>query len=152
MVSNLCSSLRLSLPALAAACLLLLAPLSASASPETLKRSVGNITGAAFDLAWSPLVAWSTLNRNITEIDDTTGVRVAYYVPGFVWLLGLQVGASVLREVTGLIELLPGLALIPFEVDLDTLYDPVDRGEALIDFDTPVYYFKWGINYQSPSY
>jgi len=151
-ISNLRSSLRLSLPALAAVCLLLLAPLSASASPETLKRSVGNIIWAPADLALSPLVAWSTLNRNIQEIDDTMGVRIAYYVPGLVWLLGLQAGGSVLREVTGLLELLPGLMLIPFKADLDPLYDPVERGEGLIDFETPVLHFKFGINYQSPAY
>jgi hypothetical protein len=151
-MSNLRSSLRLSLPALAAACLLLLAPLSASASPDTIRRSVGNISQAPLDLALSPLVAWATLNRNITEIDDTPGVRIAYYVPGLVWLMGLQVGASVLREVTGLIELLPGVFLIPFEADLDPLYDPVERGEALVEFENPVVDIKFGINYQSPAY
>jgi hypothetical protein len=62
------------------------------------------------------------------------------------------VGASVLREVTGLIELLPGVFLIPFEADLDPLYDPVERGEALVEFENPVVDIKFGINYQSPAY
>ncbi|MGH0034990.1 MAG: hypothetical protein ACQGVK_08170 [Myxococcota bacterium] len=130
----------------------LAAPRPAEASPETLSRSVGNMVQAPLDLALSPLVAWATLNNNIQDIDDTTAVRVAYYLPGYVWLLGLQVGASAIRGLTGAIEFLPGLFLLPFDADLDPLYDPVERGEALVEWENPVMDIKFGINYQSPAF
>ncbi len=129
-----------------------IAPSTAEASPETLKRSVGNMVQAPLDLALSPIVAWATLNRNIRDIDDTTAVRVAYYLPGYFWLLGLQIGASAIRGLTGALEFLPGLFLLPFEADLDPLFDPVERGEALIEFESPVMDIKFGINYQAPAF
>ena len=129
-----------------------IAPSTAEASPETLKRSVGNMVQAPLDLALSPIVAWATLNRNIRDIDDTTAVRVVYYLPGYFWLLGLQIGASAIRGLTGALEFLPGLFLLPFEADLDPLFDPVERGEALIEFESPVMDIKFGINYQAPAF
>lgn len=128
------------------------APAEAQASPATLKRSVGNMVQAPLDLALSPFVAWATLNNNIQDIEDTTAVRVAYYVPGYFWLVGLQVGASAIRGLTGAIEFLPGLFLLPFDADLDPLFDPVERGSALVEWENPVMNIKFGINYQSPAF
>jgi hypothetical protein len=135
-----------------AAALLAFAPGTADASYRTLARAIGNITQAPLDAALSPMVAWSTLNKNITNIEDTTAVRVAYYVPGYFWLLGLQIGSSSIRAVTGTLELLPGLFLLPFKADLDPLFDPVERGEGVVEFDNDVMDIKFGINYQSPAY
>jgi len=140
------------LAGIAAAAVLALAPATAHASPETLKRSMGNMLQAPLDLALSPIVAWATLNRNIRDIDDTPGVRIAYYVPGYFWLVGLQVGASAIRGLTGALEFLPGLVLLPFDADLDPLYDPVERGEALVEWENPVMNLKFGINYQQPAF
>lgn len=138
--------------AAALALLVALAPVESSASPATLQRSVGNMVQAPLDLALSPLVAWATLNNNIQDIDDTTAVRVAYYVPGYFWLLGLQAGASAIRGLTGALEFLPGLFLLPFDADLDPLFDPVERGEALVEWENPVMNIKFGINYQAPAF
>jgi hypothetical protein len=86
------------------------------------------------------------------DIDDSQWVRIVYPLPGYVWTTGIQIGASVLREITGLIELLPGLGLVFFEADLDPLYAPVERGEALVDVETPVLNIKFGMNYTSVPY
>ena len=123
-----------------------------SASPETLKRSVENLTLWPLDLVLSPVVAGKTVYQNLRDIDDSTAVRIAYPVPGFVWVTFVQMGSSVLRGVTGVFEFLPGLGLLPFDADLDPLFDPADENEALVDYETPVYDFRFGVNYTSTGY
>jgi len=129
-----------------------LAPAPAEASPATMQRALGNILWSPLDLALSPIVAFSTLNRNIRDIDDTTAVRVAYYVPGYLWLVGLQIGSAGIRGITGALELLPAIPLLFMDADLDPLFDPVERGEALVEFENPLLNVKFGINYQSPAF
>lgn len=82
------------------------------------------------------------------------GVRIAFIVPGYIWYTGVNVGASVIRGVTGMIELIPGVLLLPFpEVDMDPLFDPVDNAGALVEIDTPCcLYIKFGIDYTAPVY
>ena len=141
-----------------------LAP-SAQASPETLRRSFSNIIGGHLDMILSPITATMTVARNLTEIDDSTGVRLVYAVPGIFWLTGLDFGSGFIRCATGALEFPPGIFLFPFEPDVDTLFDPVDDAGALIDLDNPLMWIenpwvyknplvapfaiqpKWGINY-----
>jgi len=123
----------------------------ASASPETLKRATSNILFAPLDVVLSPVVAGQIIYTNLREIDDSRWVRIAYPVPGYVWILGVELGASVLREVTGLIELLPGIGLLFFDADLDPLYHPVERGTALVDEQTKLLNVKFGVDYISVS-
>jgi hypothetical protein len=126
------------LAAVAMAAGLLLAPAASEASPETLRRSVGNIVQAPIDVLLSPVVAARTLVTNLRDVDDTIPVRVVYAAPGYVWLTGVQVGASVLRGVAGALELVPGVFLMPFETDIDPLFDPADRGAALVELENPL--------------
>lgn len=145
--------LRRAVVALAAAgavSLALAAP--AAASPETLKRSVTNIAFAPLDIVLAPVVAGKTIYNNMRDIDDSRWVRIVYPLPGFVWTTGVQIGGGILREVTGLIELLPGLGLVFLEADLDPLYDPIERGEALVDVETDQITIKFGMNYTSIPY
>ncbi len=123
-----------------------------SASPETLKRSIENMTLWPFDAALSPVVAGKTVYQNMRDIDDSTAVRVGYAVPGFVWVTFVQSFASVLRGVTGVMEFLPGLGLLPFEADLDPIFDMAEENEALVDLETPVYDVRFGISYTSAGY
>ena len=138
---------------------------SAQASPETLRRSFSNIIGGPLDMLLSPITATMTVARNLTEIDDSTGVRLVYAVPGIFWLTGLDFGSGFIRCATGALEFPPGIFLFPFEPDVDTLFDPVDDAGALIDLDNPLMWIenpwvyknplvapfaiqpKWGINY-----
>lgn len=119
----------------------------AAASPETLKRSVGNILFGPFDTAFSPVVGSQTVYRNIQDIDDSMWVRVAYVVPGVVWNTTLHAGCGIIRTMTGIIEFLPGLGLLFFETDLDVLFSPADKSDALVDVETPVLDIKFGVNY-----
>jgi hypothetical protein len=121
-----------------AALLVTLLPAASQASPETLRRATGNILQAPLDVMLSPVIAGRTLVTNLRDIDDTTPVRVFYAVPGYVWLTGVQAGAGVLRGVAGCLELLPGIFLLPFETDIDPLFDPADRGAAIIEMENPL--------------
>lgn len=129
---------------------LLLATAAASpaqASPETLKRSVGNILFGPLDVVFAPVVGSQTVYHNIQDIDDSMWVRVAYVVPGVVWNTTLEAGSGIIRCMTGLIEFLPGLGLLPFKADLDPLFSPVEKSDALVDEETPVLNVKFGVNY-----
>jgi hypothetical protein len=122
-------------------------PPVASATPATFKRSIENLTQWPLDLALSPVVAGKTIYENLNSVDDSTGVRIAYPIPGYIWTTSVQVGASVLRGVTGVFEFLPGLFLLPFDADMDPLFDPAAENEGLVDFDNSIYHVKFGINY-----
>jgi hypothetical protein len=138
--------------ALLAATLALLASTPAAATPETLKRSVGNILFAPFDIAASPVTAGKALYVNLREIDDARWKRIVFPIPGYVWILGVQIGGGAIREIAGLLELVPGLGLLFFDSDLDPLFDPVERNEALVDLETPPLSVKFGVNYvESPA-
>jgi hypothetical protein len=119
----------------------------ASASPQTLRRSVGNILFAPLDLVLAPVVAFRSAYRNIRDVDDTPGVRVVWLVPGVIWSTGVQGGAALLREFAGLIEFVPGLGLVFFETDMDPMFDPSERGEALVDIETDPLWVKFGVSY-----
>jgi len=124
----------------------------ASASPETLKRSMGNILFAPIDIALSPIVAAHSIYRNLHDVDDSLGVKLAYPLPGFAWNTGVQIGSGAIRGIAGLLELLPGLVLLPFEADMAPLFSPSEKGNALVDIETPPLKVKFGVDYTSVPY
>jgi hypothetical protein len=140
---------RRSWPLTVVAALLLLFSLAspASASPETIKRSVSNILFGPLDFILGPITGSRTVYRNLQDIDDTTGVRIAFAVPGVAWNSAMQMGGGVLRTFTGLLELVPGLILIPFEADMDPLFTMPERQDALIDQEYDLMPVKIGVNY-----
>ncbi len=140
---------RIAAGALAVA--LLAAPGTAQATGETLKRATSNILMAPFDIALSPIVAGKTIVTNMREIDDTMPVRITYAIPGYIFLTGMQAGAGTIRAISGILEFVPGLGLLFFDTDLDPLYDPVERGEAMVDYDTRFLNMKFGIDYTGSS-
>jgi len=147
-VNPLILSTRSWLVALPAALLLTCAVASpALASPETLKRSVSNILFGPLDFALGPVTGARSVYNNLRDIDDTMGVRVAYAVPGVVWNSAMQMSGGVLRLITGVIELVPGLFLLPFEADMDPLLAVVDRADALIDEEYDFMPVKIGVSY-----
>lgn len=133
--------------ALLALGLLALPAAPAAASPQTLKRSIENLTQWPLDVATAPVVSAWTIQRNLRDIGDSTLVRIAYPVPGFFWNTMVQVGAGVLRGVAGVLELGPGVVLLPFEADLDPLFDPSLDNEALVDWENGIYDVKFAVDY-----
>ena len=75
MTSLACSTPRLA-AALTALALLAFSPTAAQASPETLRRSLGNIIQSPIDVLLAPVVAGRTLVTNLRDIDDTLPVQI----------------------------------------------------------------------------
>ena len=123
-----------------------------AATPEVLKRSIENLSQFPLDLVLSPIVAGQTVYTNMADIDDSPGVRMFYPVPGYFWTIFVQAGASILRGMTGVIELLPGMALLFTDAEYDPIFDPAAEQDGLVDFETDFYYVKFGINYTTASY
>ncbi len=146
----------MSLPRLLAAAFLVAGLLAlpvapAGASPKTLKRSMENLTMWPLDVASSPVVAGYSIYKNMRDIGDSTAVRIFYPLPGFAWNTMVQVGAGVLRGVTGAIEFVPGVVLLPFDADMDPLFDPSLDNEALVNWENGIFDVKFAVDYTTPS-
>jgi hypothetical protein len=133
--------------AVASLALLSAAAAPASASPETIKRSLTNILFGPLDFVLSPIVGTRSVYNNLRDIDDTMGVRIFYTIPGIAWNIAFNAGGGVVRMITGLLEFVPGLILIPFEADMDPIFAPPQRADALIDEEYDLLTVKIGINY-----
>jgi hypothetical protein len=127
--------------------LLLAAP--ASATTDVLKRSFENMPQGVADAFLSPVVAGTSIYNNMTTIEDTTAVRVAYAVPGYFWNVMANFGGGVIRSITGVIELPVGLALLFTDAELEPLFDPAEDNEALLTLDQveDIYRVKVGVDY-----
>jgi len=131
----------------AALALALLVSSPAGASPETLRRSFSNMLMSPLDLVCGPYVGVKSVIDNVQNVGDTTAVRVFYFLPGLAWNIGMQTFAAGFRALAGVLELVPGLVLLPFETDLDPIFALPERQDGLVDIETPVLYFKFCINY-----
>jgi hypothetical protein len=133
---------------LAASVALLLAG-SAGATTTVIKRSFENMPQGVVDAALSPYTAGAAIYNNMTTIEDTTPVRVAYVVPGYLWNVMANFGGGVIRSITGLIELPAGLVLLFSDADMEPLFDPAEDNEGLLTYDEyeDIYRVKMGINY-----
>jgi hypothetical protein len=128
-------------------------PQSATASSETFVRSVSNMTQGPFDVLLSPITAATGITQKLRDVEDHWAVRAFFVAPGYVWYTGVIIGGGVLRTITGSLELVPGIFLLPFEADMDTLFDPVERAPAMVELDTPCCYnLKFGLDYTSVEY
>lgn len=120
----------------------------AVASTETLRRSVSNISQAPLDWLFSPFVGIYSVITRMREQEDPTAVRVVFFFPGIIWNTGVNIGGGTLRLITGGLEFIPGIFLVPFEADLDSLYAPVANAAAMFEMETPCCIdVKFGIDY-----
>ena len=128
------------------------APEPASATTATIKRSAANLLLFPLDFALSPYVATKATYVSWKSSDDTKAVKYVYPVFGVPWMIAVNLGASCLRGLAGALELLPGLALIPFDADLDPIYDLSEDNPALYDSgEESAMRIKFGVDYVSPS-
>lgn len=127
----------------------LLAAGSAGATTSVIKRSFENMPQGVVDAALSPITAGAGVYNNMTTIQDTMPVRVAYAVPGYAWNVMCNFGGGVIRSITGLMELPVGLVLLFSDDDMEPLFDPAEDNEALLTLDQyeDIYRFKVGVDY-----
>jgi hypothetical protein len=104
------------------------------------------------DLALSPITTGMGIYSNLRDIDDSTGVRVAYPIPAYFFALSVSIGGSLIRTATGLIELPVGLLLAATPADMDPIFDAVDDARALYETDSEVFQVRIGLNYTINDY
>jgi len=111
---------------------------TAAASPDTLRLAFEDIVMGAADVVVSPVNAGMATAANLDDVSDNGFLQGLYVVPGFLGLSFLQAGQAVLRVVVGAVEILPGLALLPFDTDLSEDFNVFRRGTLLLDLDNPL--------------
>ena len=134
---------------LAAAGLAALPSPPAHAAAETLRRSVQNIALAPVDLVLSPATAARFLYLELQSAEDPAAARWVFAAPGWLWNTGMGAFGAGLRELAGLLELPPGLVLLPFEAELPVLFQPAEDGRALVDRHAAGFSIRFGVDYVS---
>ena len=122
-------------------------PGESHAGAKTLARSAQNLLFFPLDLALSPFVATKTTYENWKNSDDTKAVKYGYAIFAPIWSFGVEAGASVIRGVAGMLELLPGLALLPFDGEMNPLYDLPETQPAWVDTGNDAFKVKFGVDY-----
>jgi hypothetical protein len=127
----------------------LLAASAAGATTTVIKRSFENMPQGVVDAALSPVTAGTAIYNNMTTIEDTTAVRVAYAVPGYFWNVMCNFGGGLIRSLTGVMELPAGMVLLFSDADMEPLFDPAEDNEALLTYDQfeDIYRLKVGVDY-----
>ena len=121
----------------------------ASATTDVIQRSFENMPQGIVDSLLSPYTAGRTIYNNMTNIEDTTAVRVAYIVPGYAWNVMCNFGGGLIRSLTGVLELPTGLVLLFSDAEMEPLFDPVEDSEAVFTYDEyeDTYRVKLGVVY-----
>jgi hypothetical protein len=110
----------------------------AQASPDSLRRAIGDVVFGATDVAASPVTGGVATARNLPAVSEHGALQGLYAVPGWVGLTVLHAAQGALRSLVGVVEIIPGLALLPFDADLPEGFNPFRRGEALVDVENPL--------------
>ena len=129
--------------------LALLAAAPAAATTTVLKRSFENMPQGIGDILLSPYTAGASIYNNMTTIEDTMPVRVAYAVPGYVWNVMCNFGGGMIRSMTGVMELPVGLFLLFSDAEMEPMFDPAEDNDAVLTWDAyeDIYRVKVGVNY-----
>ena len=121
----------------------------AAATTDVIQRSFENMPQGVADVVLSPYTAGRSIYTNMTTIQDTPGVRIAYIVPGYFWNVMCNFGGGVIRTLTGVMELPTGLVLLFSDAEMEPLFDPVEDNDAVFVYDAyeDTYRVKLGVNY-----
>jgi hypothetical protein len=122
-------------------------PGESHAGAKTLARATQNLLFFPFDLALSPFVATKTTYEHWKSSDDTKAVKYGYALFAPIWSFGVEAGASVIRGVAGMLELLPGIALLPFDGEMNPIYDLPETQPAWVDTGSDAFKVKFGVDY-----
>jgi hypothetical protein len=129
------------------ALLVAVAPSASHAGVKTLTRATQNLLFFPFDIALTPFVATKITWDSWRSSDDTPAVKYGYALVAPFWNIGISAGASVIRGVAGFIEFLPGLALLPFDAEMNPIYDLPETQPAWVDVGNDHFKMRFGINY-----
>jgi len=126
-------------------------PSPSHAGTKTLARATQNLLFFPFDIALSPFTSAKITWDSWRSSEDTKAVKYGYALFAPIWSFSIEAGASVIRGVAGALELLPGLALVPFKGEMNALYELPETQPAWVDTGTEAFKVKFGINYLTSS-
>jgi hypothetical protein len=107
------------------------APREARADASQLCRAGANLVLAPFDALLGPFIAGKDEYYGLTEIDDPMTNKVVAAVPGYVLLVGMQVGGFIFREIAGVFEIIPGVITLFREEAQPPLFRSMEDAWAL---------------------
>jgi hypothetical protein len=105
-------TVRSALLGIALAALVGLAPGDAKADSSQICRAGANMFLAPFDAFLGPFIAAKDEYYGITEIGDPKALKVVGAVPGYILLMGMQLGGSMFREMAAIMELPIGMVTL----------------------------------------
>jgi hypothetical protein len=108
-----------------------LTPGEAKADASQLCRAGSNLVLAPFDVLLGPYIAAKDEYYGLTEVDDPMGIKVAGAAPGYVLLLGMQLGGALFREIAGVFEIIPGVVTFFREGAQPPLYRSMEDAWSL---------------------
>jgi hypothetical protein len=143
------SSARTAVAALVLASALAAAPTPARADATQLCRAGMNLVLAPFDVIMAPYIAAKDEYYGLTEIDDPMALKVVGAAPGYVLLLGLQVGGAIFREIAGVFEIIPGVVTLFREGAQPPLFRSQEEAWAVYSEEMGPCPVKLGVSYNT---
>lgn len=143
------ASVRVAMAALVLAGVLSAAPSPARADATQLCRSAANIVLAPFDAVLGPYIAGKDEYYGLTEIDDPMGLKIAGAAPGYVLLVGMQIGGALFREIAGAFEFIPGLVTLFREGSQPPLFRSQEEAWAIYSEDFGPCPVRFGVSYNT---
>ena len=132
--------------------LLVAQPGEARADATQLCRSVSSIALAPTDVLLSPYIAGHDIWYGMMEWDDPLALQIGSAVPGYLYLIGMQVGGAILRVVAGIFEFPVGLAGLFREGSQGALYRAQDETNAIYSEDFGPCPVRIGSSYNTINY
>jgi hypothetical protein len=122
------SAVKRALGAVVGAVVLVAAGSPAAASPDSIRRALGDTVSGVQDVVLAPV--WSAPRatyRNFDSVSDSGWLHAVYAAPGYAGLLFLHVSQGALRCAVGALSIPVGLVMLPFEQDVE--WNPFRQGQ-----------------------
>jgi hypothetical protein len=127
----------------------LAAPRSASADASQLCRSLTTLALAPTDVLLAPYIVPLDMYTGYNDQSDHWIPQYVGFLPGIVWLTGLQIGGAAIRVVAGAFEFIPGLITLPREKSPSALFTSQDEAEAVYNSDVGPCPIRIGTHYNT---
>ena len=124
-----------------------LSPNTASADGEQLCRAFSTMFFAPTDILLAPYTVLDDMYWGMVDQDDSTEMKAALAVPGFVFLTGLTAAGAILRVAAGGLEIVPGLFTFFQDSSPDPLFTAQDESLAVYSEDIGPCPVRIGVHY-----
>jgi hypothetical protein len=124
-------------------------PREARADASQLCRAGSNLILAPFDAALGVFIAGKDEYYGIREIDDPAIIKAIGIIPGYVLLSGMQLGGSMMREISAFMELPIGMVTLFRDGAQPPLFRSQEDAWALFSDDYGKCPVHFGVSYNT---